>query len=162
MDTRPRGVEVTVNPGQERTIEFVMAVGNGDDETVSQAGKWAADFEPTFAAAKTQWEKRYADCFCARETTSTPATCPCSPRPTQAMRRVYYMGIVSRLQMLRTNLPVQPRIMVTGGPQFAVTVTYFWDNTLLLMSMLDPGNDEAAVEALAYSGHLPNGTRRTA
>ncbi|MGD1103960.1 MAG: hypothetical protein ABSA59_18070, partial [Terriglobia bacterium] len=56
----------------------------------------------------------------------------------EAMRRVYYMGIVSRLQMLRTNLPVQPRIMVTGGPQFAVTVTSFWDNTLLLMSMLDP------------------------
>ena len=128
---------ITVNPGQERTIDFVMAVGSGDDEPVSQAGKWASEFDPTFAAAKTQWEKRYADVFVPGNGFYS-GNLPVLTTPDAAMRRVYYMGIVSRLQMLRTNLPVQPRIMVTGGPQFAVAVTYFWDNTLLLMSMLDP------------------------
>jgi hypothetical protein len=128
---------ITVNPGQERTIDFVMAVGSGDDEPVSQAGKWVAEFDSTFAAAKTQWEKRFADCFVPGNGFYS-GNLPVLTTPDAAMQRVYYMGIVSRLQMLRTNLPVQPRIMVTGGPQFAVAVTYFWDNTLLLMSMLDP------------------------
>jgi hypothetical protein len=128
---------ITVNPGEERTIEFVMAVGNGDDEPVSLAGKWVAEFEPTFAAAKAQWEKRYADVFVPGNNFYS-GNLPVLTTPDEAMRRVYYLGIASRLQMLRTNLPIQPRIMVTGGPQFAVTVTYFWDNTHLLMSMLDP------------------------
>jgi hypothetical protein len=128
---------ITVNPGQDQTLDFVMAVGNGDDEPVSLAGKWVAEFDPSFAAAKTQWEKRYAQVFMPGNNFYS-GNLPVLTTPDEAMRRVYYMGIVSRLQMLRTNLPVQPRIMVTGGPQFAVTVTYFWDNTLLLMSMLDP------------------------
>lgn len=129
---------ITVNPAEERTIDFVMTVGNGDDEAVSLARKWTEEFEPTFAAAKTQWEKRYADVFVPGNGFYS-GNLPVLTTPDEVMRRVYYMGAVSRLQMLRTNLPVQPRIMVTGGPQFAVTVTYFWDNTLLLMSMLDPG-----------------------
>ncbi|MGA3324811.1 MAG: hypothetical protein ABSF45_10080 [Terriglobia bacterium] len=128
---------ITVNPGQERTIDFVMAVGNGDDEPVSLAGKWAAEFEPTFAAAESQWERRYADVFVPGNNFYS-GNLPVLTTSDEAMRRVYYLGVLSRLQMLRTNLPVQPRITVTGGPQFAVTVTYFWDNTLLLMSMLDP------------------------
>ena len=40
--------------------------------------------------------------------------------------------------MLRTNLPVQSRVMVTGAPQYATTLTYLRDNTLFLMSLLDP------------------------
>jgi len=128
---------ITVNPGQERTIDFVLAVGNGDDEPLFQARMWAEEFKPAFAAAKAQWEKRYAQVFMPGNNFYS-GNLPVLTTPDQAMRRVYYMGIVSRLQLLRTNLPVQPRVIVTGGPQFAVTVTYFWDNTLLLMSMLDP------------------------
>jgi hypothetical protein len=128
---------ITINPGEERTIDFAMAVGNSDDEALTLAHKWVADFEATFAAAKSQWEKRYSDQFVPGNGFYS-GNLPVLTTPDEAMRRVYYMGIVSRLQMLRTNLPVQPRVIVTGGPQFAVTVTYFWDNTLLLMSMLDP------------------------
>ncbi len=129
--------KVTVNPGQERTIDLVMAVGNSDDEPASLAGKWAAEFEPTFTAAQAQWEKRYADVFVPGNDFYS-GNLPVLTTWDERMRRVYYMGILSRLQMLRTNLPIQPRVMVTGSPQYAVTLTYFWDNTLFLMSLLDP------------------------
>ena len=124
-------------PHEQQTLDYVMAVGSTDDEAVSLARQWAADFEPTFAAAKTQWEKRYAQVFVPGNNFYS-GNLPVLTTSDEAMRRVYYMGIVSRLQLLRTNLPIQPRVIVTAGPQFAVTVTYFWDNTLLLMSMLDP------------------------
>lgn len=128
---------VTVNPGDERTIDYVMAVGNSDDEAASLARKWSGEFEPAFAAAKAQWERRYELVFTPRNGYYS-GNLPVLATPDGVMRRVYYTGVVSRLQLMRTNLPVQPRVVVTGGPQFAVTVTYFWDNTLLLMSMLDP------------------------
>jgi hypothetical protein len=129
--------KVTVNAGEERTVEFVMAVGNSDGECESLAGKWATEFEPTFSTAKTQWEKRYAEAFVPHNGFYS-GNLPALTTSDEKMRRVYYMGILSRLQMLRTNLPVQPRIIVTGAPQYAVTVAYFWDNTLFLMSLLDP------------------------
>ena len=129
--------KITVNPGEERAVNFVMAVGNGDDEALTLARKWTTEFESTFEAARTQWEKRYTEAFVPGNGYYS-GNLPVLMTSDEAMRRVYYMGVVSRLQLLRTNLPVQPRIIVTGGPQFAVTVTYFWDNTLLLMSMLDP------------------------
>src|SRR5208337_1337087 len=95
---------ITVNPGEERVIDFVMAVGSGDDEPVALARRWAAEFEPTFLAAKTQWEKRYADVFVPGNNVYS-GNLPVLTTPDEAMRRVYYMGILSRLQMLRTNLP---------------------------------------------------------
>jgi hypothetical protein len=124
-------------PRERQTLDYVMAVGNSADEAISLARQWAAEFDATFAAAKSQWEKRWAQAF-------EPASgfysgnLPVLVTPDEAMRRVYYMGVLSRLQLLRTNLPVQPRVVVTAGPQFAVTVTYFWDNTLVMSSLLDP------------------------
>lgn len=129
--------KLTLNPGQDRTIDYVMAVGNRDDEALSLGRKWAAGFSATFEAAKEGWAKRYARAF-EPGNNFYSGSLPVLTTPDEAMRRVYYMGVVSRLQLLRTNLPIQPRIVVTAGPQFAVTVTYFWDNTSFLMSMLDP------------------------
>ena len=127
---------MTVGPGETRTIEMVMAVGDNDD-TLTLARQWASGFEATFAAAKSGWEKRYAQAFIPRNGFYS-GNLPILTTTDERLRRVYYMGILSRLQMLRTNLPIQPRVIVTAAPQWAVTLTYFWDNTLFLMSMLDP------------------------
>ncbi len=127
----------TLHPGQERTLDYVMAVGNRDDEALSLGRRWAAGFNSAFETAKGDWARRYARVF-EPGNNFYSGSLPVLSTPDEAMRRVYYMGVVSRLQLLRTNLPVQPRVVVTGGPQFAVTVTYFWDNTSFLMSMLDP------------------------
>jgi len=128
---------VTLDPGQERTIDYVMAVGNGESETIVVARRWGYEFAKYFDQARSQWEKRYTDAFVPRNSFYS-GNLPVLATSDAKMRRVYYMSILSRLQMLRTNLPVQPRITVTGGPQYAVTLAYFWDNTLFLMSLLDP------------------------
>ncbi len=128
---------VTLNPGQERTLEYVMGVGTGDHETAIASGLWSYKFEDRFRDAKALWEKRYAQAFAPRNGFYS-GNLPVLVTSDAKMRRVYYMSILSRLQMLRTNLPKLPRIAVAGGPLYEPTMAYFWDNTFFLMSMLDP------------------------
>ena len=148
---RPDGLELTgnrgqatwkvrLNPGQERTIGFVMAVGDGDDEALHLADKWATEFEKTFDSVKTLWQNRFADIF-------TPGNAyfsgnlPVLLTSDEALRRVYYMSVLSSMALLlRTNFTLQPRIYITAAPQYAVTLTYFWDSALVptLTALLDP------------------------
>jgi hypothetical protein len=132
--------DVPVNPGQNRTIDFVMAVGDGDDETSHLASRWAQDFEENFDSAKTLWEKRFADVFVPGNACFS-GNLPVLITSDAATRRIYYMSILSSmLGMLRTNFPLQPRVYVTCSPNYAVTLTYFWDSAMVpvLTALLDP------------------------
>ena len=132
--------KVSVNPSQYRIIEFVMAVADGDDEATHLATKWAGEFEKTFDSAKTLWEKRFADAFVPGNGYFS-GSLPVLTTPDEALRRIYYMSILSSaLLMLRTNFTLQPRIYITAAPQYAVTLTYFWDSAMVpvLTALLDP------------------------
>src|SRR5208282_2885461 len=89
---------VTLDPGQERTIDYVMAVGSGESETIIVARRWALDFAKHFDQARTLWEKRYADAFVPRNSFYS-GNLPVLATSDAKMRRVYYMSILSRLQM---------------------------------------------------------------
>ena len=129
-----------VYPNKDRTIEFVMAVGDGDDEASHLANQWALEFEKTFDSAKTLWEKRFADAFVPGNGYFS-GNLPVLFTPDESFRRIYYMSILSsELLLLRTNFSLQRRIYVTAAPQYAVTVTYFWDSAMVpvLTALLDP------------------------
>lgn len=132
--------KVSLRPGQDRTIDFVMAVGDGDAEALHLANQWASEFEETFDSVKTLWRKRFEDIF-------TPGNgyfsgnLPVLLTPDPAMRRTYYMSVLSSMAvLLRTNFSIQPRVYVTAAPQYAVTLTYFWDAAMVptLTALLDP------------------------
>ncbi|HMD85202.1 MAG TPA: hypothetical protein VKO18_10955 [Terriglobia bacterium] len=132
--------KVPVNPRQTRIIEFVMAVADSDDKATHLAIKWAGGFEKAFDSAKTLWEKRFADAFVPGNGYFS-GNLPVLTTPDGALRRIYYMSILSsELLMLRTNFTSQPRIYITAAPQYAVTLTYFWDSAIVsvLTALLDP------------------------
>jgi len=132
--------KIPLYPGQNRTIEFVMAVGDGDDEAMQLAGKWVAEFENTFNSVRALWQERFHRMF-------TPGngyfsgSLPVLVTPDEAVRRTYYMSVLSSVaSLLRTNFSLQPRVDVTAAPQYAVTLTYFWDAAMVptLTALLDP------------------------
>lgn len=132
--------KVPVNPSRDRTIEFVMAAGDGDGEASHLANQWALEFEKTFDSAKTLWEKRFADTFVPGNAYFS-GHLPILITPDEAIRRIYYMSILSsEALLLRTNFTLQPRVYITASPLYAVTLTYFWDSAMVpvLTSLLDP------------------------
>jgi hypothetical protein len=58
------------------------------------------------------------------------------------------MSALTELMEERTNLPQAPRCYVTGGPEWALTIEYFWDTSLTssLFVRLDPAMVKAQLE----------------
>ena len=125
-------------PGETKTIEYVMAYGEGD-QVKSDANRWADQFDATFAAAKGLWEQRYAEVF-------TPhngffeGNLPVLQTDDSALRRNYYMGVVTMLLMLRDQLPYSPRVFVAGGPRYGASVEFIWDTGMMdtMFAQLEP------------------------
>ena len=125
-------------PGQVKTIDFVMAFGEGD-KVKSAASRWADGFEAVFGNARTLWEKRYAQVF-------TPnngffeGNLPVLQTDDPALRRNYYMGVVTMLLMLRDQLPYSPRVFLSGGPRYGASVEFIWDTGMMdtLFALLEP------------------------
>lgn len=127
-------------PGESRQIDFVMAAGADSTEVLQRASSWQANFEATFHAAKQQWEKRFADAFTLNNGHFS-GNLPTLETPDAKLRRLYYVSVLSMLELERTNLhPDFPRVIVTAAPRWAPTLVYFWDTGLFptLYSLLDP------------------------
>jgi lysophospholipase L1-like esterase len=124
--------------GETKTIEYVMAFGEGAKVT-SDALRWAAQFDAVFTDAKKFWEQRYAEVF-------TPhngffeGNLPVLQTDDPALRRNYYMGVVTMLLMLRDQLPYSPRVFVAGGPRYGASVEFIWDTGMMdtLFAQLEP------------------------
>lgn len=124
--------------GKTKTIDFVMAFGEGAAVTTDASG-WARRFDVVFADARKLWEQRYAEVF-------TPhngffeGNLPVLQTDDPALRRNYYMGVVTMLLMLRDQLPYSPRVFVAGGPRYGASVEFIWDTGMMdtLFALLEP------------------------
>ena len=125
-------------PGETKTIEYVMAYGEGE-QVKSNANRWADQFDAVFADAKGLWEQRYAEVF-------TPhngffeGNLPVLQTDDPALRRNYYMGVVTMLLMLRDQLPYSPRVFLAGGPRYGASVEFIWDTGMMdtMFAQLEP------------------------
>jgi len=125
-------------PGETKTIEYVMAYGEGE-QVKSNANRWADQFDAVFADAKGLWEQRYAEVF-------TPhngffeGNLPVLQTDDPALRRNYYMGVVTMLLMLRDQLPYSPRVFLAGGPRYGASVEFVWDTGMMdtMFAQLEP------------------------
>lgn len=131
---------LSLQPNEQRMFRFVMAAGTEAGAAAQSAATAASQFSPLFAQAKSQWEKRFADAF-------TPGnghfsgSLPVLATAEASLRDLYYRGVVSLLALERTSYPQYfPRVYTTAGPQWGVTLSYFWDTSLFapLLVLLDP------------------------
>jgi hypothetical protein len=126
--------------GGEKVIEFVAGDGHmADLEKVSEnVTRWSTSFSAEFDGFKTCWEKRWADAF----TPGNPhfsGNLPTLITDNAALRRNYYMGIVTLLELERTQFPVSPRSFITSGER-APGTQYYWDASMqsTVWALLEP------------------------
>lgn len=150
---------MTLHPGQQRTIELVVATGTNAEAAAAAAVDARNRFKPLYEKAHASWEQRFRDAF-------TPGnkhfsgSLPVLDTKDQRLRELYYLSVVSVLESERTNFAeFFPRAYVTAGPQWGVTTTYFWDTSLFapILVLLDPAmaREQAKhwLELGIYSGY---------
>ena len=97
-------------------IEFVAGDGHAADAAKVQADvmRWEAHFSKEFDGFKQCWEQRWADAF----TPGNPhfsGNLPVLVTDNAALRRNFYMGVITMLELERTQFPVYPRSFITSG-----------------------------------------------
>ncbi|MFI1092468.1 LamG domain-containing protein [Streptomyces sp. NPDC020917] len=149
------------------TIDIVMSVGQTSTAAPLkdiQDGNGVADacnataraFRAVFNDAAASWEQRWQDAFTPKNRQYSGCL-PILRTDDEAIARLYYMSILSVLACQRTNLSSAfsgvlgrptgsgafngfDRVYVTGAPEWANNVTYFWDTCYIsvILSLLDP------------------------
>lgn len=131
--------KVTLKPGEVKTLDYVMAIGDQEREVVASAQRWGQEFDTVFQQAKDLWQKRFNDAF-------TPGNehfsgnLPVLATPDKKLRRVYYMGALTLMVLHRTNLPIHDRVYLSGAPRLGATVMFYWDTSMwsTAFALLDP------------------------
>ena len=133
--------------GGEKVIEFAAGDGRmADLENVrANVTRWSKKISAEFDGFKLCWEKRWADAF-------TPGnrhfsgSLPTLVTDNAALKRNYYMGIVTLLELERTQIPVSPRSFITSGER-APGTQYYWDASMqsTVWALLEPAGMKAAL-----------------
>jgi hypothetical protein len=131
--------KTTLPPKGKRVIRYVLAFGENDREVHDLAATSAGHFDDAFRQVKNDWETRWQAMF-------TPGNkyfsgnVPVLRTSDKAMRRIYYMSVVSLLSVYRTSFPLAPRVYVSNSPESNCTMMYFWDTRewATTLALLDP------------------------
>lgn len=131
--------KLTLQPGEKKVIQYFMVYADSRDAVKNSLKEIQPAFESKFTGIQTFWENRWAKifmpgndvisgCFPVLETSDTLA------------KRVYYTGPLTMLYMMNTNLPQYKRVILTGGPKWGASISFFWDNTewAFIQALSDP------------------------
>lgn len=138
---------VSLPAGETRKIEFVCGHARAPDSQMAQAAvtHWSNHFSDEFDGFKRCWEQRWADAF-------TPGnhhfsgSLPVLITDNTALRRNYYMGILTMLELERTQFPVFPRTFITSGER-APGTQFYWDASMggTVWALLEPDGMKAVL-----------------
>jgi hypothetical protein len=139
--------KIALSAGGKKEIEFVAGDGHAADSLKVQADvtRWCKQFSSEFDGFKQCWEQRWADAF-------TPGnhhfsgSLPVLVTDNAALKRNYYMGILTMLELERTQFPVHPRSFITSGER-APGTQFYWDASMqsTVWALLEPNGMKAAL-----------------
>lgn len=139
--------KVTLAANGKKEIGFVAGDGRaGDSQKVQTAViKWSKHFSAEFDGFEQCWEQRWADAF-------TPGnhhfsgSLPVLVTDNAALRRNYYMGILTMLELERTQFPISPRSFITSGER-APGTQFYWDASMesTVWALLEPAGMKATL-----------------
>ncbi|MCF6332345.1 MAG: hypothetical protein L3J11_03595 [Draconibacterium sp.] len=140
--------DLTIPGNDSITLNYVMAIGDKDINIKKEAKQWAQNFEKVFQQAKSLWENRWRDVF-TPDNKHFSGHLPTLVTDDSKLRRIYYMDIASTLQLYRTNLPKSNRVFATNGPEWGVTLMYFWNLEMwpTIWAMLEPASMKAHLKS---------------
>jgi len=121
-------------PGERVELGYAMETGPSSLSRLDEAG-----FTEAFAKCKTDWEKRWKDVFTPGNP-SYSGHLPTFETEDRGLYEIYYLSIVSMLEMQQNNVYPQVKRFFGTNNQWANWRTYFWDFSLIsdLYAMLDP------------------------
>ena len=138
---------VSLPAGGRQEVEFVAGDGHAADAPKVQADvrRWSAHFSKEFNGFKQGWDQRWADTF----TPGNPhfsGSLPVLVTDNAALKRNYYMGILTMLELERTQFPVFPRSFITSGER-APGTQYYWDASMqaTVWALLEPAGLKATL-----------------
>jgi hypothetical protein len=138
---------VALPAGGKTELEFVAGDGRMADSQKVQRDvmRWREHFSAEFDGFKRCWEQRWADAF-TPDNKHFSGNLPALITENTALRRNYYMGIVTMLELERTQFPVHPRSFVTSGER-APGTQYYWDASMhsTVWALLEPAGMKAAL-----------------
>jgi hypothetical protein len=130
---------VTLKPGGIKKIRFVMAWGNNKNDVTTAMDKWANSFDATFTGVDKTWKERWQQLFTPHNNLVSGCF-PVLATKDKTVSRIYYAGPLTYLYMMNTNLLTRKRVILTGGPRWGASVTFFWDEAECseMLAMVDP------------------------
>jgi len=130
---------VDLKPGASKTIRLFMTWGNNDGDINANLNQWANSFDSTYAEIEQTWKDRWAEMFKPHNKLYS-GTFPVLETNDKTVKKIYYEGPLTVLYMLNTNLPMQKRVELTGGPRWGASIDFFWDEAewSQLYAMVDP------------------------
>jgi hypothetical protein len=131
--------KLSVAPGESKVIEYIMTYGDQEATVEKNLSQWKENFEEKFATVKNVWEKRWAQIFQPKNDLLS-GTFPVLETNDTLASRVYYAGPLTMLYMMNTNMPQHKRVILTGGPKWGASISFFWDNTewAFIQALSDP------------------------
>lgn len=123
-----------------QVIEFVAGDGHAVDmrKVMASVLNWKRNFSAEFNRFRQDWERHWADAF-------TPGnhhfsgSLPVLITDNAALKRNYYMGVLTMLELERTQFPVSPRAFITSGER-APGTQFYWDASMqsITWALLEP------------------------
>ncbi|HUC85485.1 MAG TPA: hypothetical protein VL970_09860 [Candidatus Acidoferrales bacterium] len=131
----------------KQVIEFVAGDGREGNagKVEAEVLKWGGNFRREFEGCKECWERRWADAF-------TPGnhhfsgSLPVLVTENAALKRNYYMGVLTMLELERTQFPVTARSFITSGER-APGTQFYWDASMqsTVWALLEPAGMKATL-----------------
>ncbi|MCP4176424.1 MAG: hypothetical protein GY756_01550 [bacterium] len=130
---------ITLAPGEEKSIDYVMGFGDKESDTLNAVSNWSDNFDNVFEEAKNLWQQRFNDAFSVGNNHFS-GSLPILVTDDKKLSRVYYIAIITLLMLHRTNLPVLDRSYLTGSPRLGGTIMFYWDTSMwsTVFALLDP------------------------
>jgi hypothetical protein len=130
---------LSLKPGEKRVIRYFMTYADSEAVVRKNIMRWKRSFDGKFDAVKSIWQERWNEIF-KKNNAQLSGTFPVLETEDTIARRVYYTGPLTMLYLLNTNLPQQKRVILTGGPKWGATISFFWDNTewSMMQAVTDP------------------------
>jgi hypothetical protein len=129
---------VVLQPGETRHVDIVLALADDAAAARQRALTWAQGFDRVFDEARSMWAARWANAF-EEEPSHFSGCLPMLVTDNAALRRIYYMSILTVVTLFRTNLRRCARFFITSGERDPGRV-FFWDVSECgtIVSLLEP------------------------
>jgi hypothetical protein len=128
-----------ISAGESKVIEYAMTYGDRESVVKENLASWSSNFDQKFDHVKTVWETRWEQMFQPKNELLS-GTFPVLETTDSLVKRVYYTGPLTMLYLMNTNMPQYKRVILTGGPKWGASISFFWDNTewSFIQALSDP------------------------